>query len=117
MDLMNLAQSMTEEAQRYIREGFSNDEELSIYDLLFSDNLSKSDIRSIKKMSIELLAKIKDRISMMDHWTDKEETRAVVENLIRDVLWSSIPDSMFEQWEHYQQLIYEHVYSHYKDAA
>ena len=90
MDLMNLAQSMSEEEQRYVREGFSSGEELSIYDLLFSENLSKADIRSIKKMSVELLAKIKERIATMDHWTDKEETRAAVEVAIREVLWSDI---------------------------
>ena len=117
MELMNLAQSMSEEEQRYVREGFSNDEELSIYDLLFSDNLSKSDIKSIKAMSVELLAKIKERISTMDHWTDKEETRAAVEVVIRNVLWNDIPESMFERLETYQRKIYEYIYSHYKDVA
>ena len=61
---------MSEEEQRYAREGFSNDEELSIYDLLFSDNLSKSDIDKIKKMSKDLLQKMKESIAGMDHWTD-----------------------------------------------
>ena len=100
-----------------MREGFSNDEELSIYDLLFSDNLSKSDIKSIKSMSVELLAKIKERIATMDHWTDKEETRAAVEVVIRNILWNDIPESMFERLEMYQRKIYEYVYSHYKEAA
>ena len=63
MELMDLAKSMSEEEQRYVREGFSSDEELSIYDLLFSDNLSKDDITKIKKMSIDLLQKIKARIA------------------------------------------------------
>ncbi len=117
MYLMNLAQSMSEEEQRYVREGFSSDEELSIYDLLFSDNLSKADIQSIKKMSVDLLAKIKERIATMDHWTDKEETRAAVEIVIRDTLWSEIPESMFERVDAYQQKIYEYVYSHYHEAA
>lgn len=40
MDLMDLANSMNEEEQRYVREGFSSDEELSLYDLLFNENLS-----------------------------------------------------------------------------
>lgn len=35
MDLMDLANSMDREEQRYVREGFSSDEELSLYDLLF----------------------------------------------------------------------------------
>ena len=117
MELMDLAKSMSEEEQRFAREGFSNDEELSIYDLLFSDNLSKSDIDKIKKMSVELLKKIKERIAGMDHWTDKQETRAAVDVLIRNVLYEQIPDSMFERLEAYRKAIYEHIYTHYKAAA
>ena len=117
MELMKLAQKMSEEEQRYVREGFSSDEELSIYDLLFSESLSKSDIAKIKKLSVELLQKIKARIAQMDHWTDKDETRATVQNLIRDELYMSIPDSMFDQLDHYREVVYEYVYSHYKEAA
>jgi type I restriction enzyme R subunit len=117
MDLMNLAQSMSVEQQRYVREGFSSDEELSIYDLLFSENLSKADITKIKKMSVDLLQKIKERIAQMDHWTDKQETRAAVDVLIRNVLYEEIPDSMFDRLEAYRKAIYEHVYTHYKQAA
>ena len=57
MDLMDLASSMDQEQQRYVREGFSNDEELSLYDMLFSSNLSKQDIQKIKKVAVDLLAK------------------------------------------------------------
>ncbi|MGN1140933.1 MAG: type I restriction endonuclease subunit R [Oliverpabstia sp.] len=117
MELMDLAKSMSEEEQRYAREGFSSDEELSIYDLLFSDNLSKTDIDKIKKMSKDLLQKIKERIAGMDHWTDKQETRAAVDILIRNVLYEEIPDSMFDRLEAYRKAIYEHIYTHYKNVA
>ena len=117
MDLMNLAQSMSEEQQRYVREGFTSDEELSIYDLLFSENLSRSDITKIKKMSIDLLQKIKERIAQMDHWTDKQETRAAVDIIIRNILYEEIPDSMFDRLDAYRKAIFEHVYTHYKQAA
>ena len=59
MDLMDLANSMEREEQRYVREGFSSDEELSLYDLLFSENLSKQDIQKIKQVAVDLLAKVK----------------------------------------------------------
>ena len=117
MELMDLAKSMSEEEQRYVREGFSSDEELSIYDLLFSENLSKSDIDKIKKMSKDLLKKIKERIAGMDHWTDKQETRAAVDVLIRNVLYEEIPDSMFDRLEAYRKAIYEHIYTRYKSVA
>lgn len=59
MELMDLANSMSQEEQRYVREGFSSDEELSLYDMLFSENLSKEDIKAIKKVAVDLLDKVK----------------------------------------------------------
>lgn len=54
MELMDLANSMNAEEQRYVREGFDNDEELSLYDMLFTDDLSKEDIKTIKKVACRL---------------------------------------------------------------
>ena len=51
MDLINLANSMNQEEKRYVREGFTSDEELSLYDMLFNENLSKEDINKIKKVA------------------------------------------------------------------
>ena len=118
MDLMDLAQTLDTEEKRYVREGFSSDEELSVYDMLFSDNLSKEDIKTIKKVAVDLLAKIKGRISEMDHWTDKQETRAAIDTLIRDVLWLELPSSYSEEsLNYYRQEIYEYVYTHYRYVA
>lgn len=117
MDLMKLARDMSEEEQRYVREGFSNDEELSIYDLLFSENLSGADVKRIKKMAVDLLQKIKARIGQLDHWADKQETRAAVDLLIRDILYEEIPDSMFDRLEDYRKAVFEHVFTHYRAAA
>jgi type I restriction enzyme R subunit len=68
MELMDLATSMTEDEQRYVREGFSSHEELSLYDLLCSENLSKSDIDKIKKMSKDLLQKINQDEYKTEHY-------------------------------------------------
>ena len=118
MDLMDLANSMNEEEQRYVREGFSSDEELSLYDLLFNENLSKEDIKAIKKVAVDLLEKIKGRIAELDHWTDKQETKAEIDNLIRDTLWMELPESYEEiRISEYRQKIYEYVYMRYKEVA
>lgn len=111
MELMDLAKSLSEEEKRYAREEFSSDEELSIYDLLFSDNLSKSDINKIKKMSKDLLQKINERIAGMDHWTDKQETRASVDILIRNVFYEEIKDSMFDRLEAYTRRQYTNIFT------
>jgi type I restriction enzyme R subunit len=56
-ELMQLSTQLTEEEKRYVREGFENDEQLSMYDLLMKDNLSKGDINKLKKVAVDLLAK------------------------------------------------------------
>ena len=118
MDLMDLANSMDQEEQRYVREGFASDEELSVYDMLFSENLSKQDIQCIKKVAVDLLQKIKAKIAMLDHWTDKQETKATVDNLIRDTLWAELPECYDEiSISGYRQKIYEYIYMRYKDVA
>lgn len=118
MELMDLASQMDEEQQRYVREGFTSDEELSLYDLLFSENLSKSDIKAIKKVAVILFTKIKEQLAQLDHWTDKPETKATIENLIRDVLWQELPASYQDDViPDYQQKIYEYVYVRYQNIA
>ena len=118
MDLMDLANSLNQEEQRYVREGFSSDEELSLYDMLFREDLSKNDIKKLKEVTATLLQKIKSKISELDHWTDKQETKAAVDNLIRDTLWAQLPECYDEvSISVYRQRIYEYVYTRYKEAA
>ncbi len=118
MDLMNLANSMEQEVQRYVREGFTSDEELSLYDLLFKDDLSATDIKKLKTVAVDLLQKVKAKIAELDHWTDKQETKAEVDNLIRDTLWAELPESYDEiSISSYRQKIYEYLYTRYKEAA
>ena len=118
MDLMNLANSMNQEEQRYVREGFNSDEELSLYDMLFNDNLSKEDIKKIKKVAVDLLEKIKSKIAELDHWTDKQETKAEVDTLIGKILWEELPESYPDNAIFtYRQKIYEYVYMRYKEVA
>ena len=118
MDLMDLANSLDQEEQRYVREGFDSDEELSLYDLLFRDDLSRADIKKLKEVAASLLKKIKAKISELDHWTDKQETKAAVDNLIRDTLWAELPECYDEiSISEYRQRIYEYVYTRYRAVA
>lgn len=117
-DLMKMVDNMTVEEQRYVREGFSSDEELSMYDMLFSENLTAKDIKAIKKVAVDLLQKIKDKISELDHWTDKQETKAAVDMLIRDTLWAELPECYDDRSiDFYREKIYEYVYTRYKEVA
>ena len=118
LDLMDLADRMSREEQRYAREGFASDEELSLYDMLFRDDLSKNDIKKLKTAASDLLRKIKTKISELDHWTDKQETRAVVDTLIRDVLWEALPECYNnDDITEYREKVYEYVFTRYKEIA
>ena len=117
-ELMQLVKDMDQEEQRYVREGFSSDEELSLYDMLFSENLSKQDIQKIKQVAVDLLQKVKAKIAELDHWTDKQETKATIDTLIRNTLWLELPECYDElKISEYRQKIYEYVYTRYKDVA
>lgn len=118
LDLIDLADRMSREEQRYAREGFASDEELSLYDMLFRDDLSKNDIKKLKTAASDLLRKIKTKISELDHWTDKQETRAVVDTLIRDVLWETLPECYNnDDITEYREKVYEYVFTRYKEIA
>lgn len=70
--------------------------EISLYDLLFSENLFKQYIRQLKQIAVDLLAKLKTKIAELDHWTDKQETKTAVDNLVRDILWVELPECYAE---------------------
>ena len=61
---------------------------------------------------------VKSKIAELDHWTDKQETKATIDNLIRDTLWAELPECYDElSISGYRQRIYEYVYTRYKVAA
>ena len=117
-ELMQLSTLLTEEEKRYVREGFENDEQLSMYDVLMKDNLSKEDIIKLKKVAVDLLAKIKDLIETMDHPFDKRETKATIIIAIRDTLWSELPESYSdENINYYKDAVYNYVSQRYGRTA
>lgn len=102
-ELMILANSLSQEEQRYVREDLQNDEQLAIFDLLFEENLSAKDIKKIKEVSVELLEKIKNTVASIDHCFDKEEGQASVKIVIRDLLWQDLPDNVINNFDIYQK--------------
>lgn len=113
-ELVDLAAKLSEEASRVVREGFTSQEELAIFDMIKTDNLSKEDIQKVKKASIDLLRRVRDEVAAMDHWTDKEETQAYVLVCIRDVLAEELPESY--DWTAInlcRERVYNYVYAQY----
>ena len=117
-DLMKLSQSLDTEEKRYVKEGLENDEQLYIYDLLFSNDLSAADIRKIKAVSAELLDKVKSKIAELHNWREKEETRSEVDILIRDTLYEEMPMSYTDQQLNgFRQTVYQYFYERYPEVA
>lgn len=112
--LIQLVKELTEEESRFIREGFTTDDELAIFDLLTRGNPNKTDIKKVKATATEMYTKITEAISKMDHWTDKDETTAEIQNLIRDILWRELPESYDEQQiEVCRGDVFEYVYTRF----
>ncbi len=117
-ELMKLTHELSEEKKRYIREGFENDEQLSMYDVLMKDDLSKEDIRKLKTVAKDLLEKIKAQLATMDHPFDKQETKAAIIITIRDILWKELPESYSdESINYYRDAVYNYVSQHYGSVA
>lgn len=117
IDLTILVNDLDTEEKRHVREGFENDEELAMYDLLLQESLTPSDIKKVKKLAKDLLERIKATIHELNRWTEKEETQAVVDILIRDTLWNELPESYSSvALDEYRQKVFEFVYSTYPAA-
>lgn len=117
-ELMELAKEMTQEEARYAREGFKNDEELALYDMLFKESLSKTEIKKLKRASVAILETIKLRMDTFDHCLDKDETNAQLQTIIRDTLFNYLPTSYNESnIDNYQRKVYKYVCKRYLKAA
>ena len=117
-DLMHLTEELSEEEKRYIKEGFENDEQLSLYDILFKDDLSKEDIKKLKNVAKDLLGKIKSMLKTMDHPFDKQETKASIAITIRDLLWQELPESYSdESITYYRDAVFNYISQQYGKVA
>ena len=117
-ELMDLSKKLSEEERRYVREGFENDEQLSMYDLLMKDDLTKAEIKKIKEVAVELLEKIKTQLATMDHPFEKRETKAAIIITIRDTLWEMLPESYSdESIDSYKDAVFEYVQQRYGGVA
>ncbi len=114
--LLRLVQELDEEQSRAVREGL-DEESLAVFDLLKKPNLSKSAIRRIKAVAVELLETLKAEKLRVDQWREKEATRDAVRVTIRDFLWSDatgLPHSYTDgEVETRSDEVFRHVFRAY----
>ena len=110
--LMKLSQDFEDEQKRYVHEGFTTEEQLAVFDTSYKDSLSKEDIKKVKGLCVELVETVRNRLAQMSHWTEKPETLAEVDTLIRDELYKlpeqSYPDDSITR---YRAQIFDYFYS------
>jgi type I restriction enzyme R subunit len=118
--LLDLVQSLHEEENRYVREGFENEEQLSAYDLLraHKTNLPPKKLEHIKILSRDLIAAIKETIAHMDNWRDKGATQAAVRTLIHDTLYDEemglpYPEFDVDDINSLTDAFFKHVFERY----
>lgn len=118
-ELMKLVNELEQEQVRYVKEGFKNDEELAIFDVIVKgqDGLTKEDIKRVKGIAVEVLEKIKTYIANTSNWRDKEPTQAEVHNIIEDDFYANLPEAYNESWKNCSDNVYEFIYQHYQGVA
>ena len=107
--LMELMDELDAEQKRAIAEGL-NEDELALFDLLKRDDLAKTERERVKQASRTMLASIKARLSELDRFWEKEQTKADVEVFILDEVYTRLPTPPFTVEE--KKAVAAEVYSH-----
>ena len=110
-ELIDLARSITEEEKRAVKEDL-NEEQLSMFDLLYKDWITPKEEKQIKKLAQELMDKIKEKLVL--DWRKDERKRADVQVAIEDFLFYNLPSSYNQSLiEEKSRKIFNHVYESY----
>ena len=107
--LTELMDELDEEQKRAVKEGL-NEDELALFDLLKKDNLAKTERERVKQASRDLLASITVRLSELDRFWEKEQTKADVEVFILNELYANLPTPPFTGGE--KNALAAQVYAH-----
>ena len=107
--LTELMDELDAEQKRAVEEGL-NEDELALFDLLKKDDLAKAERERVKQASRNLLASIRARLSELDRFWEKEQTKADVEVFILDEVYASLPTPPFTAEE--KKVVAAEVYAH-----
>ncbi|WOX04715.1 type I restriction endonuclease subunit R [Microbulbifer pacificus] len=113
-ELMELAEALTEEERRAIREGLS-EEELAMFDILTKPvpELTEKEQTAVKKVCRELLETLKAEKLVLD-WRKKERARAEVRRTLEIVFDRGLPDSYDEDiYADKCDAAFHHILTHY----
>jgi type I restriction enzyme, R subunit len=109
-DLLSLTQELSEEDQRAVANGLS-EEELAIFDLLNKPDITPEEEEQVKQITKQLLLNLRDKLVF--EWNKKPETIDKVKDAINDTL-DELPETYDGQF--YDQIfeaIYHHIFKSY----
>lgn len=96
-DLMRLSHDLDEKQREWVREGFENQQQMTVFEMLFKETLTPAEIRQVKAIAVEMVSAIERSLAGMVSWTQKAETRDRVRLIVRDEVYKlpeeSYPDS------------------------
>ena len=118
--LLKLVEDLTEEEQRAVKEGLS-EESLALFDLLLKPDLAKTDIDKIKKVAESLYKTLNDELQRIQNFSAKQSTRDEIKVKIRDFLWderTGLPTSFDpNEVEEKAELVFQHIYMQQRQSA
>jgi len=95
-ELFTFNDTLNEEEKRYLREGLESEDQLTVFDLLQKDSLTKGDRDAIKKVAKELLDKLSSGKLQIDHWREKATAQAQVKAEIIKHLFAHLPPGAYD---------------------
>ena len=113
-NLVDFAESLSDEQKRHIQENIS-EEELALFDILIKPEmeLKEKEKQEVKKVARSLLETLKKEKLVLD-WRKKQQARADVLYTIEKVLDDELPRSFStEIYQKKCEMVYQHVYDNY----
>jgi len=111
-DLLRVHDGLDQEEMRYSREGFDNDAQLAVFDLLSKDKtaLSRADRDKVKQVAVSLLAKLEERKQEMLNLRDRASAQAKLKATIIDEMLNGMPDEFSsEEIDARAEILFRHV--------
>ncbi len=110
--LIKLVDELSEEEQRAVKEGLS-EESLALFDLLLRPDLTKLEIDRIKKVAEGLYSAINDELNRIQNFSAKQSTRDEIKVKIKNFLWddnTGLPESFApEEVDEKAEAIFRHL--------
>lgn len=114
-ELLKLSQSLTDEQERHVREGLT-EEQLVIFDILTrpAPALSDEEIKQVKLVARSLLDAVRSRLVL--NWREKQQARAAMLDSICNTLDTGLPEAYDpDAYRQKCDAVFQHIYESYNE--